>query len=121
MRNMAFSMTTQQFRDRTKDVTRRFGLSWFKLKPGDCVCGVEKGMGLKKGETVNRLGVIEIVSVTSERADAIEHYEDPQREVHREGFPDLAPGAFVQMLCTANRKQPDDICCRIEYKYVQDD
>jgi len=33
MRNMSFSLTTQQCREMTKDVTRRLG--WAILKPGD--------------------------------------------------------------------------------------
>lgn len=61
MRNMSFSLTTPQMRDRTKTLTRRLG--WYSLKPGDRVQAVVKGMGLKKGEKVERLCVIEVVSV----------------------------------------------------------
>lgn len=50
MRNISFALTTPQFKSRSKDVTRRIG--WWFLKPGDVVMGVEKGMGLKKGEKV---------------------------------------------------------------------
>ena len=46
-RNMSFALTTEQFKARTKTVTRRFG--WWFLKPGDVVRGVEKAMGLKPG------------------------------------------------------------------------
>jgi hypothetical protein len=49
MRNISFSITRFQFCDRTKTVTRRLG--WAKLKPGDVLMGVEKAMGLKKGES----------------------------------------------------------------------
>jgi len=42
MRNMSFSMTTPQFKTRTKTVTRRLG--WWFIQPGDLVYGVEKGM-----------------------------------------------------------------------------
>jgi hypothetical protein len=45
--NMSFSLTTQQARDKTKDVTRRLG--WWFLEPGDIVQQVEKARGLKKG------------------------------------------------------------------------
>ena len=68
-RNISFAMTTQQVQDRTKDVTRRFG--WWFLKPGDKLCGVKKAMGLKKGEQIERLCNIEVVSVRSEPLDAI--------------------------------------------------
>ena len=47
MRLMSFALTTRQFLAHEKTVTRRLG--WEFLKPGDRVCGVEKGMGLKKG------------------------------------------------------------------------
>ena len=48
MRRMSFSMTEPQFRDGSKDVTRRLG--WKFLKPGDRIMGVRKCMGLAKGE-----------------------------------------------------------------------
>ena len=44
MRNMSFFMTTKQFEDGSKDITRRFG--WWNLKPGDRVKAVKKAMGL---------------------------------------------------------------------------
>ena len=68
-RNMSFAMTKPQFLNRTKTVTRRLG--WGFLKPGDVVMGVEKAMGLKKGEKVRKLGLIRIVSIRSEPLSAI--------------------------------------------------
>lgn len=47
-RNMSFALTTQQFKDKAKTVTRPFG--WHFLQTGDIICGVEKCMGFKKGE-----------------------------------------------------------------------
>ena len=44
MRNMSFSATVQQVRDRTKTVTRRVG--WKTLQPGEVLRAVEKGQGL---------------------------------------------------------------------------
>lgn len=110
MRNMSFAMTTDQFKARTKTVTRRFG--WWFLKPGDMVCGVEKGMGLKKGEKINRLGVIEIVSIRTEPLNAI-----TQEDVVREGFPDWTPDQFVKMLVDHYRVDPTKSVNRIEYRY----
>ena len=110
-RNMSFSMTTRQFRDRTKTVTRRLG--WSFLKPGDVVCGVEKGRGLKKGEKIKRLGLIEIVSVRRDRLNAITAVD-----VSREGYPDMWPNGFVEMFCRANRCQPDAWVNRIEFRYL---
>ena len=55
-RNMSFALTTEQFLNRTKTVTRRKG--WRFLKPGDVVMGCKKCMGLKPGEQLERLGLI---------------------------------------------------------------
>lgn len=52
-RNMSFSITTDQVRNREKNVTRRNG--WWFLKSGDIVNAVEKTMGLKKGEKIKRI------------------------------------------------------------------
>lgn len=64
MRNMSFALTTEQIRAGTKTVTRRRG--WSFLKPGDLVCAVRKGMGLKKGEKIERLATLRIVDVRRE-------------------------------------------------------
>ena len=48
-RNISFSMTTPQFLDGSKDVTRRMG--WNRLRASDTLRAVKKAMGLKKGES----------------------------------------------------------------------
>ena len=111
MRNMSFSMTTPQFIDGTKDVTRRFG--WWTLKVGDRVQAVEKAMGLKKGEKMNRLGVIEIVSVRREPLETI-----TEDDCRREGFPDFKPADFIQMLTEHYDCKPECLVNRIEFKRV---
>ncbi len=111
MRNMSFSMTTAQFHDRSKTVTRRFG--WWFLKPGDVVMGVEKSQGLKKGETVVRLGRIRIVSVRKEPLDAITCVE-----LDLEGLPDTAPREFVALMAHRAKKVPAAPVNRIEYEYL---
>ena len=60
MRNMSFSLTTEQIRNRTKDVTRRLG--WKNLKPGEHFRAVEKCQGLKKGEHIVKLYELECIS-----------------------------------------------------------
>lgn len=110
MKRMSFSLTTRQFRERTKTVTRRTG--WLRLKAGERVLGIEKGMGLKKGEKQIVLGEIEVVSVRRE-AVALITYAD----VVKEGFPELTPGQFVDFYCKANRCEPLDLCTRIEFRY----
>lgn len=108
MRNMSFAMTTKQYVEGNKDVTRRFG--WGFLKPGDRVMGVEKGMGLKKGEKINRLGAFTVKSVRREPLNAI-----TKRDCIREGFPDFTPKQFVDMLCKHYGVKPTAICNRIEF------
>lgn len=110
-RNMSFAMTTGQFRARTKTVTRRFG--WWFLKPGDIVCGVEKAMGLKKGEQVRMLGMIRIVSTRPEPLNAI-----TKEDCVKEGFPYHSPEMFVRMLTSHYGCSPDKIVNRIEFEYL---
>lgn len=111
VRNISFALTTPQFFDRIKDVTRRLG--WDNLKPGDILCAVEKGMGLKKGEKVKRLGLIKVVSCWPEPLEAI-----TQEEVMREGFPAWTPEQFVEFFCNHNKVEPQTIVNRIEYAYL---
>lgn len=112
-RNMSFAMTTAQMNARTKTVTRRFG--WWNLKPGDIVCAVEKGMGLKKGEKLKRLGYIRIISTRTEPLDAI-----TQEDCIREGFPDYSPGMFTDMIQDHYGCEPNDISNRIEFEHIEE-
>ena len=114
MRNMSFSKTTEQARDRSKTVTRRWG--WWFLKPGDRVQQVEKAMGLKLGEKVRKIHVIEIISCRAESIFAI-----TQDECALEGFPEMAPVDFRSLLLkmkpvkiTIDHGMPN----RIEFKYI---
>lgn len=111
MRNMSFSMTTQQIIDRTKTVTRRFG--WRFLKPGDKIQAVRKSLGLRKGEKIEWLAVIEVVSVRAEPLNAI-----TKDDCIKEGFPELEPDDFVKMLCTHYGISPDNQVNRIEFRYL---
>ncbi len=100
-------------RDRIKTNTRRLG--WWFLKPGDRVQAVVKGRGLKKGETLTPICVIEIVSTRNERLDAI-----TKADVIAEGFPDMSPADFVKMLCKHYQTYPEKRFNRIEFKYEVD-
>ncbi len=111
MRNMSFAMTTEQVKARTKIVTRRFG--WWFLNPGDKVQAVVKSMGLKKGQKVERLAVIEIVSTRAERLDEI-----TKEDCIKEGFPEFEPSDFVQMICDHYKQDSKRVINRIEFKYV---
>lgn len=112
MRNISFSLTTAQFRDGTKDVTRRLG--WAFLKAGDRLNAVVKAMGLKKGEHPESLGVIEVVSVRRERLVDI-----ASGDCRREGFPELSPPDFVEMFCRHMRVEPTVEVTRIEFRKVK--
>jgi hypothetical protein len=110
MKNMAFSMTTAQMRNKTKTVTRRIG--WKNLRAGDVVMAVEKGQGLKKGEKVKKIHPIRILSTRIEPLNKI-----TQDECVREGFPLLTPSQFVEMFIRQgiDRAHPVN---RIEFSHV---
>ena len=110
-RNMSFSLTTPQMRARTKDVTRRMG--WNRLQIGEELCAVVKGMGLKKGEQVERIGPIRVVSVRREPLNAI-----TPEDCVREGFPEMTPAEFVAMFCKHNGCAPDATINRIEFEHL---
>ncbi len=114
MRQISFSMTTDQVNAQAKDVTRRLG--WENVKVGEQLQAIEKGQGLKKGEKVVKLCVIEVASVKREPLSAMKVYG--QIECKREGFPDMTPEQFIRMFCIANRCDADLIVTRIEFRYV---
>lgn len=120
MRLMSFSLTTESMRRREKTVTRRLG--WDFLLPGQLLCAVEKGMGLKKGEAVKRIGVVRVVRVTKEPLTRL-IYDDAygREEVIREGFPEMTPLEFVDMFCLHNRIDRSRHVNRIEFEHVLQD
>lgn len=95
MRNISFALTTPQFLDGTKDITRRMG--WRKLRVGERLCAVEKCQGLGKGGKVKRLGIILVVGVRREPLSLMT--DDPvygRVECGREGFLGMEPSDFVE-------------------------
>ena len=134
---MSFSHTAEQIINRTKTVTRRLG--WRMLRPGQRVWAVEKAMGLRKGEKVKRLALLEIVSVTREPVGDIlaRCYERPD-EIAKEGFPDMGETTFLMLFAKINNlrgaivfdltKNPPHFgarwenleITRIEFKYVDE-
>ena len=115
---MAFTHTTPQVIERMKTVTRRTG--WRTLRPGDLVQAVEKVRGLKKGERVQPLAVLRVVSLRVEPLSRL--LADPlyaEDELPREGFPCWSSREFVEMFCRANRLKNADVpVTRIEFEYV---
>ena len=119
---MSFMLTTGAVLNQTKTVTRRVG--WKTLQVGDRVQAVEKGQGLKKGEKMNKLAVIEIVSIQRERLEHIAYpriYPDAKAELAREGFPDMTPDDFVLMFRESMNCPADQWVNRIEFRYVKHD
>lgn len=110
-RIMSFSITKEQMRAGTKDVTRRLG--WSCLRPREVLWAVEKAQGLKRGEKMVRMGKIMVKSIRCERLDRV-----TKRECIREGFPNLSPAAFVRMFCEANGCDPKRLIYRIEFMRV---
>ena len=114
MRNMSFAFTIEQVRNQTKTVTRRLG--WRFLKVGDLVQPVEKGMGLKKGEKVKKIGPpIRVVGIRRERLDMVLH--EPAATVH-EGLPFMTQHEFLYRFSRVNRCDPDADIARIEFEYT---
>ena len=122
MRNMSFALTKKQYIDGSKDVTRRLG--WLTLKRGDSIMGVEKGMGLKPGEQIVRLGASTIISVRREPLSRmIDDVDYGFEEVRREGFADYPvlqyPREWVKWFCSTHKGcTPETVITRIEFKRV---
>lgn len=116
-RNISYALTTKQFRDRSKDVTRRLG--WKNVKVGEILNGCVKCMGLKPGEQIERLGRIRVVSARREPLSRM--ITDPdygKEEARREGFPNMTGAQFVEMFCKHMRVDADEVVTRIEYEYI---
>lgn len=111
-------LTPGQVRRREKDVTRRLG--WKKAKPRNLAQPVVKGMGLKKGEKVEKIGgPIRFTDVSWEPLRAMtDNLAYGRRECIREGFPHLTPHQFVAMFCAHNRCTPETEVTRIAFEYL---
>ena len=112
MKNMSFSMTTKQVKEERKTQTRRTG--WKDLKPGEKVCAIEKGQGLKKGEKIKRLKILSIKKVEFEPLNNI-----TEEDVIEEGFPEMKRSEFIEMFCKANKCHPSTEITKITFGYVQ--
>ena len=109
---MAVSLTESQVRDRTKTVTRRLG--WRMLRVGDQLTLCRKVMGRRRGEPLERIAAVQVMSVRRERLAAI-----TAADVAAEGFPEMAPAQFVSFFCRTHRGcTPDTEVTRIEWRYL---
>lgn len=111
MRPISFAATIPQIQNRTKTVTRRLG--WKTLTPGQYLRGVEKVMGLKKGEKHKTLEIVKVVDIRREPLSAC-----TDEDAAREGFPEMTGAEFVQFFCRMMRCTPDTIVTRIEFIYI---
>lgn len=117
MRNISFALTTPQFKARTKFVTRR--LRWIGLEPNTILMGVEKAMGLRKGQKIKRLGKIRVLTVTREALNRMSRFPKyGDRECQLEGFPEMNGAEFVQMFCKHNACTPETVITRITFEYL---
>lgn len=114
-RNMSFMITTAQMYGRTKTVTRRTG--WKNLKPGDKLWAVEKGQGLKKGEKIKRICMIEVTHVRFESLNSI-----LQSDCTLEGFPSMDRLEFIDMFIKSHKEVSHFTqITRIEYKFIEEE
>jgi hypothetical protein len=111
-RNMSFSLTTEQIRNRTKTMTRRLG--WVGLKKGEILNACVKCQGLRTGEKIQRLAIIEVVQVWREMLCAI-----APGDVFREGF-DMTRKDFIAMFCQHMRCEPETVVTCILFRYLDD-
>ena len=119
MRNMAFSLTTAQVSAGIKTVTRRTG--WANLKPGTLFCAIVKGMGLKKGEKVQRLAILRCVANKPERLCAlVSDAKYGKEEARKEGFPEMSGARFVSFFVSSHPgTDAHTRVNRIEFEYVR--
>lgn len=126
MKLISFALTTRQILDRTKTVTRRMG--WLNLIPGELVQGCKKVMGRRKGEPLEKLAVIRIVSVRREKLRCLtDDLDYGQEELRKEGFdtfknvgPLVDPTAWVPWFCESHKGcTPETEVTRIEFEYVE--
>lgn len=122
-RNMSFALTTAQFLDRSKTVTRRNG--WKHAKAGDIVQGVRKSQGIPKGGKIERLGLIRLTDVRREALRRIiDDLDYGFAETTKEGFPEPHPKhfptVFVEYFCGSHRGVTlDSEITRIEFEHVE--
>jgi len=97
-RRMSCSLTVQAVLDHTKTVTRRHVDTWTRLRPGDHLTLIEKGMGLPKGARQVVLAEVEVVKVTVEPLATIVR----AGELMREGLGHMSAPEFVDMWVRAH-------------------
>lgn len=116
---MSFHATVEAFRNRSKTVTRR--LRWNTLRPGDLLMGVNKSpFALRPGETLDRLGVVEVLDTRRERLDLIDLADVKREGLTFVGMPTSEwPRLFVELMGEKYGIAPDTIVNRIEFRHLK--
>lgn len=108
---MSFALTTEQILNRTKTVTRRFG--WWNLKPGEILNACVKCMGLRKGEKIEVIRQIRVISTQREQL-----YKISNTDVRREGFPVWNRMDFLEFFVDTHNCDGLVEVNRIEFEYL---
>lgn len=121
MRLMSFGLTVPQMQAGTKSVTRRLG--WRRAKPGDVLQPVRKAMGLRKGETVERITrPIVLLEVSFEPLRRISDDLDyGLAELVLEGFPNYpgGPDAWCMWFIDGHRGcTPETVVTRLRFGWA---
>jgi hypothetical protein len=111
--NVSFAWTTKAFMEDRKTVTRRM---WHpgKFQIGQLLMAIEKGQGIRAGERVRRLDVIEVVGLVEERVDAI-----PASDLALEGGMWRDTEDFITMFCSGNGCNRGATCIRMEFRRLR--
>lgn len=122
MRLMSFFHTKEQILARTKTVTRRKGWEFLiDETPGYLIQPVEKGMGLRKGDTIVKLGgPISLVGARREPYERmLDEPEYGRSECIAEGFPDWTPERYVKLILTITPSiRWTRLLTRVEFGYT---
>lgn len=125
MRNMSFMLTIPQMEAQIKDVTRRIGW-WYLLNKNlqaeeEIVMAAQKVQGLKKGEKIQPIHPIRILSARAEPLSLlIDDLEYGYSETLREGFSHLHPWQFVEMFCDTHKGcTPETGVNRIHFEHLE--
>jgi len=73
----------------------------------------EKCQGLKKGEKIVKIIMIEVESV---RREPVNHVTPG--DVILEGFPAMSVAEFITFFCKGHHCNPETVITRIQFKYI---
>ena len=89
------------------------------MKVGDILNACEKCQGLKKGEKINKLCQIRVVSTKKEKLYVLYHDKKyGEQECINEGFPGKKGAWFAAMFAIHNKCDVDETVNRIEFVYI---